>query len=259
MPGEPIAPAAEILPAATLAAEADDALLENSAQAAIWNAKALWFAVFTVLAVAWFPYTVVNVLYWWFGDDSSNWTYVADTLWEVVQHSAIIAVIIYVMYCDGRPWSAFGVTRPRWLEDGAIALGILVVSSGVLSVSYGVAGMFVGVEALDDFSESAYEFAAPAATGDFLALVLLSLSVGLSEELVMRGYLIPTFERLLNSTPLSVLLTSLLFASYHIYQGFGSTVWIFILGLVFGAAFCWLRRIWPLVIAHAAMDVIALS
>jgi membrane protease YdiL (CAAX protease family) len=34
-------------------------------------------------------------------------------------------------------------------------------------------------------------------------------------------------------------------------------VWIFIIGLVFGTIFAVWRRLWPLVLAHAAMDVVA--
>ena len=35
-------------------------------------------------------------------------------------------------------------------------------------------------------------------------------------------------------------------------------LWIFFIGLIFGVLFSWRRNLWPLVLAHAAMDVIAL-
>ena len=248
------------LPASSSTSENDDAIegaaIRNGASSTVSGA---WFAVAAVLAIAWFPYAAANVLYWLFTDDSANWPYLANTIWEIVQNLTILVVVLFIMYCDGRPWPTFGVVQPRWAADPVVAIAILVGTWGMLSVIYGAVGVVVGNEAVDQFSASAYEFAMPATAADYLALVLVSLCIGMSEELAMRGYLIPTFERLLKSTPLSVVLTSFIFASYHTYQGFGAAVWIFVLGLLFGAVFCWQRRLWPLVIAHAAMDVIGLS
>lgn len=51
-------------------------------------------------------------------------------------------------------------------------------------------------------------------------VVLIGCAAGaFCEELVMRGYLIPRLERLLRSTRIAVLVTTAVFASYHIYQG----------------------------------------
>jgi membrane protease YdiL (CAAX protease family) len=75
----------------------------------------------------------------------------------------------------------------------------------------------------------------------------------------MRGYLIARFERLLRSTWLAVLITTVMFGSYHLYQGVGPAIVIAASGLVYAAAFCWFRRLWPLCVAHALADFIALA
>jgi len=77
---------------------------------------------------------------------------------------------------------------------------------------------------------------------------------GFAEELVMRGYLIPRFERLLNSTWGSLLLTTVLFATYHCYQGPSGVVNALEFGLIYGSAFCVFRRVWPLALAHAVSN-----
>jgi membrane protease YdiL (CAAX protease family) len=74
----------------------------------------------------------------------------------------------------------------------------------------------------------------------------------------MRGYLLPRFERLLGSAWRAILITALLFASYHVYQGFRCAAGVFAVGLVYGGSFCLLRRLWPLCIAHAMTDFIGL-
>jgi membrane protease YdiL (CAAX protease family) len=218
----------------------------------------LWFAVAAVLSIAWFPYVAVCVLYEFYTDDSGVWPFAAEHLWEMVQHLSIVAVILYIMYRDGRPWSAFGIVRPRLVHDIGLALLVFFGASMALGTIYSFGAVVVGHDEMDSLSTSDYAFSVPITAADFIVLILVSLTIGLSEEIAMRGYLLPTLERLLGSTAMSVVVTSLLFASYHLYQGVGATVWILLIGLVFGCAFCWMRRLWPLVLAHAAMDIWAL-
>jgi membrane protease YdiL (CAAX protease family) len=88
----------------------------------------------------------------------------------------------------------------------------------------------------------------------YFLLLLACLAGGFAEELVMRGYLIARLERLLGSTWLPVLVTSVLFASYHLYQGVNPAIGHFASGLVYAVSFCFLRRLWPLCIAHALVN-----
>jgi membrane protease YdiL (CAAX protease family) len=83
-------------------------------------------------------------------------------------------------------------------------------------------------------------------------LLLVTVVVGaFAEELVMRGYLIARLERLLKSTIVAVLISTALFASYHLYQGAQGAIGAGATGLVYAAAFCLSRRLWPICFAHA--------
>jgi len=55
----------------------------------------------------------------------------------------------------------------------------------------------------------------------------------------------------------SVLASAVLRGSYHFYQGFGGFLGNVVLGLVFGRVWQRCNRLWPLVIAHTAIDVVA--
>ena len=72
----------------------------------------------------------------------------------------------------------------------------------------------------------------------------------------MRGYLLSRFERLSGSTAKSLLLATCLFAAYHAYQGMYGVMSAFVFGFVVGAAFCLVRRLWPVALAHALYDVL---
>jgi membrane protease YdiL (CAAX protease family) len=77
-----------------------------------------------------------------------------------------------------------------------------------------------------------------------------------AEELVMRAYLITRFQRLLSSTWIAVIVTTLLFASYHAYESPAGIIGAAAAGLVYGIAFCFCRRLWPICLAHAAHNIL---
>ena len=220
--------------------------------------REVWFELVAVLALTWFPYFVYGLLPDLYANETTS-SFVADGLWSVVNCISIVTVVTYIMYRSNVPWAAFGIRRPRLILDCFWGLLVWMATTVVIAMLYGIAAVAVGSDQVTSFSQSSYEFPIASEAFDFVVVVVLSLAVGLSEELAMRSYLIPRLEYLLNSTWKSVLVSSLLFASYHLYQGFGPAVDIFVVGLSFGCAFCWLRRLWPLVWAHAIMDVIAFS
>ena len=99
-------------------------------------------------------------------------------------------------------------------------------------------------------------FPTPRSLPEMILFLMANCSNGFAEELVMRAYMIPRLERLLGSTWISLLVTTALFTSYHTYQGVYGVFNAVIVGLIYGGVFCLVRRIWPIVIAHAIADVV---
>ncbi len=96
----------------------------------------------------------------------------------------------------------------------------------------------------------------------FLRAVLIMaecLVIGVSEEMTMRGYLIPRLEQITRSTTFAAFFSAVAFALLHIYQGFHGVVFALIAGSVFAFAFCGIRRLWPVVVAHALLDFIIIT
>ena len=71
-----------------------------------------------------------------------------------------------------------------------------------------------------------------------------------------RAYLITRFEQLLKSQVKAVILASLLFASYHIYQGLGGAFHALLFGLTYSWAFLLFRYLWPLGMGHASSNIL---
>jgi membrane protease YdiL (CAAX protease family) len=88
-------------------------------------------------------------------------------------------------------------------------------------------------------------------------LILSAIRHGIVEEVIVVGYLLNRLGKFGWSVPVAILTSAVLRGSYHLYQGFGP----FIGNAVMGAVFAWLytrtRRVMPLVIAHALLDIVA--
>lgn len=80
---------------------------------------------------------------------------------------------------------------------------------------------------------------------------------GFLEEVVMIGYLFTRWRQAGWRSAAIIVTSALIRGSYHLYQGFGG----FISNLVFGLLLGWLytrtKRLWPLVVAHAVIDIAA--
>lgn len=86
-------------------------------------------------------------------------------------------------------------------------------------------------------------------------LVLTAFENGFLEEVLVVGYLLTRLRQLRVDPWLAVLLSSVLRGTYHLYQGYGQAIGNLLMGLVFGALWLTWRRLWPLIGAHALIDV----
>jgi hypothetical protein len=93
-------------------------------------------------------------------------------------------------------------------------------------------------------SDAAYAGFRISGISDFLILLVALAFNSFGEELAMRAYLIPRLEQLFASTPMAVILSSAVFASYHVYQGAYGVVGALVTGIVLGTSFVILRRLW---------------
>lgn len=88
-------------------------------------------------------------------------------------------------------------------------------------------------------------------------LVGLSIMNGVLEEVIMLGWWFVRTRQLGWSWVTVIITSALIRGTYHLYQGFGGFVGNLIMGLIFGLIFVKCRRVMPLVIAHAILDIVA--
>jgi membrane protease YdiL (CAAX protease family) len=210
-----------------------------------------------VLALAVVP-PWVSSFEWLAEGDSETISVARSALWHIVHSLQVCIPVIYLIGRSGERWSDFGISRPRPLVDPSLAVGVWMCDVVFQRWVRGMASRLLSAdrfEALTSLSD--YTYAVAHTPGEHVLLATSLAASSLAEELVMRGYLLRRFEQLFQSTWLSVLFTSLLFAGYHTYQGPDGTLHAFVAGLTYAGAFCAFRRLWPLAIAHTLWNWVA--
>jgi membrane protease YdiL (CAAX protease family) len=87
--------------------------------------------------------------------------------------------------------------------------------------------------------------------------VLVSITAGITEEIVFRGYLQRQFTALTRSRWIGLLIQAALFGISHGYQGLAACGRIALFGAFFGGIALWRRSLRPGIIAHAGTDILA--
>jgi uncharacterized protein len=85
--------------------------------------------------------------------------------------------------------------------------------------------------------------------------VVVSLSAGVCEELLYRGWVLSLFSAALGSVWMGLLISSILFGFAHVYQGPNAIFGTGIVGAVFGIVYVVCGSLIPGQLLHTAMDL----
>ena len=142
----------------------------------------------------------------------------------------------------------FNFARPgRDLLQG-LGLAALI---GIPSLGLYAAGRAMGITtAIIPSALDAYWWTVP-------VLILSAVRHAVLEEVIVVGYLLDRFGKFGWSMPLAIGVSAVLRGSYHLYQGFGPFIGNAVMGVVFAWLYTRTRRVMPLVIAHALLDIVA--
>lgn len=150
----------------------------------------------------------------------------------ILHDVALTALALYLVWRNGEGMAAIG-----WVRRGAgreIAVGValfvpLFVGLAVLETLLRAAGL------ADPLAPPAY--LQPQSAIDYLFALLLLLAVSVSEETVFRGYLLRRLTQVTGRAWLAVLLSSVVFALGHGYQGSLGVIAVGVIGVVFAVVY----------------------
>ena len=146
------------------------------------------------------------------------------------------------------------VLGDRWhsvrqvLRDIGIGLGFWVVAIPVLLVF----GWLLRIGA----HGPQLEFMLPHRGVEAVWWIALSVTAGICEETIFRGYLQRQFLAFTKSTTAAILFSAATFGVAHAYQGFRMVILISVFGAMFGLLASWRGTVRPGMVAHVWQDSI---
>jgi membrane protease YdiL (CAAX protease family) len=174
-----------------------------------------------------------------------------DLIYQVLGISfdlAPVALVAFLLWRTTRPRLArLGIdfTRPGRDSLSGVALALAIGIPGIVVYLVGRnLGLTVNVvpAALDQ-----YWWTVP-------VLLLSALRAGVTEEVIVIGYLYARLGDLGWGRWQIIISTALLRGTYHLYQGIGAFIGNIAMGLLFGWLYTRYGRVLPLVIAHTLID-----
>lgn len=168
-------------------------------------------------------------------------------------------------------WAGFGLRKlPGWKSWALLAPQALLGIVAIIGLGAGTAfaGDALGLWTTDE-TMSGVEDRWGNIVGNLPVylgwLAIAWVSAGFGEEVFFRGYMINRVEALLPhakwALPLAVIIPAVGFGVAHMYyQGFRGLVVTGMIGLAIGTLYLlYKRNIWPLIIAHGAVDTLAFT
>ncbi len=211
--------------------------------------QGLWFevGVFLLLVLPSIAFSFFAVQQ---GSLSFNLTATATILRDLV----LVALIIYFFRCRQEPLPRLGWRwrhLPREILLGAVQFIPMDFAAGFIDRGL----IHVG------FSAPATLPAALQARGSVFESLLgfgLVAVVAFTEETIFRGYLLLRFRQLTSSQTLAVLLTTVIFAFGHGYEGSAGVGTVGFLGLVFALVYLWRGSLVAPMTMHFLMDFLGI-
>ena len=145
----------------------------------------------------------------------------------------------------GKRWASAG----QMLRDLGLGILLLIVSTIVVSV---LGGHQSGPDA-----NRSIAFLLPQNSMEMVMWIALSITAGICEEAIYRGYFQGQFAALTGSVPAGIVISALLFGGAHVYQGFSRASVIFVSAILYGAVVRWRGTVRPGMFAHGIQDCVA--
>jgi uncharacterized protein len=179
-------------------------------------------------------------------------------------HSGVVPLYVSLILME---WALFAFVR-FGLRRGGTAIGEVVgekwsnwnklVRDVAVAIPFWIvweaAGRFTHFVLGPDQSKK-IDILLPQTVLEILLWVGVSVSAGICEEIVYRGYLQRQFLALTGSPFIAVLAQGVIFGVGHAYQGAKQVVVITVLGLLYGLLAWWRKNLRPGIISHAWSDI----
>jgi membrane protease YdiL (CAAX protease family) len=203
-----------------------------------WRSVAIFTAVLAVIAVA-----------------ANSATHAAEVNRLRVYVSAMAAewgAIYYIWHVCRSRGSSIQVLIGGTGSTRAVAIDVLIAAAFWIVVRLVLLGVHL---LLNDTTVNATNQLLPRTMIESIVWIFVSITAGVCEELMFRGFLQRQILTLTGSSILAISAQAIVFGATHAYQGWRSVVAIIVYGLLAGILAHWRRNLRPGIVAHAWQDI----
>lgn len=173
----------------------------------------------------------------------------------VVQMILSLCVLAYVLAQRGLGLRDLGFRFSAW--DLPVALILLMVGSIASRLAY--TGEWYAYGTIMGHAPTLNPYPSVFDGGFTLMVTLFVVIDPFVEELIGRAFIISEIDFFTGRRWLGVLISVAITSSYHLYEGWIAIMPVAALFLVFAIYYARARRVWPIIIAHLAYDLIVLA
>jgi membrane protease YdiL (CAAX protease family) len=165
----------------------------------------------------------------------------------------VLALVIFGLKLRGTPLAT--IFGQRWrsvspvFRDLGFGLLLLFISTLVVSM--------IGGHGSAAPSDKAIQYLIPQTSLELSIWMVLSITAGVCEEAIFRGYFQRQFTALTHSVYAGIVISGAAFGAAHAYQGLQRALVIGVSGVVFGLFAKWRGTVRPGMFAHTLQDAIA--
>ncbi|MET9732436.1 type II CAAX endopeptidase family protein [Streptomyces sp. NPDC006458] len=159
-----------------------------------------------------------------------------------------VALVAHFLLREGAGLRSLGFDRTRpWPDLGRGAAVAAVIGSTGIAFYLTARGL--------GFNLTVVPEALPDVWWKYPVLLLSAIQNAVVEEVIVVGYLLRRLGQLGWSPGSSLMASSVLRGSYHLYQGIGGFIGNMVMGVVFVCLYRRWGRVGPLVVAHSLLDI----
>jgi uncharacterized protein len=201
-----------------------------------------------------FLFLVVPSLAFSFVSTTSYSGFVLTASATILRDLALVGLILFFLWRNREPLARIFWTARRFGREIALGLALFVP-------------VFFGASLLDGLLRSAGLSSPPsslpkglypAGAGQTALAILLLCVVAVSEETIFRGYLLQRFRSTTHSQGLAVLISTLVFAIGHGYEGTVGVLTVAALGVVYSSVALWRKSLVAPMVMHLLQDLLVI-
>jgi membrane protease YdiL (CAAX protease family) len=172
----------------------------------------------------------------------------------ILRDLALVSLILFFLWQNKENVGQIGwVLKNGWREVllGMVLFVPVYFGAGLLDSFLNAIGFSSPKAPLPSFLQSS-------GVSQTILAVILVIVVAIAEETIFRGYLILRFKSLTNSAALAAILSAVVFAIGHGYEGSAGVITVGTLGLVFALVYLWRGSLIAPMVMHFLQDFISI-